>query len=62
MLTLNKEKKNKASTLKTQLTTEQRVFVVKAYYKSRSYLEVKEVSAKDFQRKTHQQKGQSRKI
>ena len=42
MPTFNKETKNIASMLKIQLTTEQRVFVVKTYYKTSSYLEVKE--------------------
>ena len=40
MSTLNKERKNKASMLKTQLTTEQHVFLVKTYYKTSSYLEL----------------------
>ena len=39
--------------LKMQLLTEQRVFVVKTFYNTSSYLE-----AEDFQRKTHQQIGQ----
>ena len=55
---LNKETKNKAPMLKMQLTTEQRVFVVKTYYKTSSYLEVKEGFHRSFQRKNHQQIGQ----
>ena len=41
--TLNKETKNKTSVLTMQLTTEQRVFVVKTFYKTSSYPKVKEV-------------------
>ena len=58
MPTLNKETKNKTLVLKMQLTTEQRVLAVKTFYKTSSYLKVKEVSVEDFQRKTHQQIGQ----
>ena len=46
--TLNKETKNKPSVLKMQLTTEQRVFVVKTFYKTRSYPKVKKVFHKRF--------------
>ena len=48
MPTLNKETKNKGSISKMQLTTEQRVFVVKTYYKTISYLEVKEAFRRTF--------------
>ena len=42
-----------------QLTTEQDVFIVKTYYKtSTRYLEVRKAFREEFQRKTHQQKGQ----
>ena len=44
MPTLNKETKGKALMLKMQLTVEQRVFVVKTYYKTSSYMELKEAS------------------
>ena len=45
--------------LKMQLITEQRVVVVKTYYKTSCYLKVKEAfRKKKFQRKTHQQLGQ----
>ena len=37
-----KKRKNKASMLKMQLLTKRRVFLVKVYYKIRSYLEEKE--------------------
>ena len=43
MPTINRETKNKTLVLKMKLTTEQRVFVVKTFYKTRSYLKVKEV-------------------
>ena len=42
MPTLNKETKGKALMLKMQLTVEQRVFVVKTYYETSSYMELKE--------------------
>ena len=38
MHTLTKEMTNKASMFKMRLITEQRVFVVKTYYKSKRYL------------------------
>ena len=50
MPTLNKETKSKASVLKMQLTTEH-VFVVKTYYKTSSYLEVKEAFCRRFPEK-----------
>ena len=42
MPTFNKEMKNKASMLEIQLTTEKCVFVVKTYYKTNTYLEIKQ--------------------
>ena len=48
MFTSNKETKNKASILKIQLITVQHVFVVKTYYKTSSYLEVKEAFRERF--------------
>ena len=51
MPALNKESKNKASMLKMQLTTEQRIFVVKSYYKTSNYLKVKEAFCRRFQEK-----------
>ena len=51
MPTFNKETKKKASMLKIQLPTEQPVFVVKRYYKTSSYLEVKEAFRRRFPEK-----------
>ena len=51
MPVLNKEAKNKTSILKMQLTTEQRVFAVKTYYKTSSYLEVKKTFRRKFSEK-----------
>ena len=51
MPTFNKETKNKASMLKMQLITEQRVFIVKTYYKTSSYLEVKKAIRRRFPEK-----------
>ena len=39
--TLNKEAQNKSSILKTQWTTEWRIFLVKTSYRISSYLEVR---------------------
>ena len=44
--------------LKMQLITEQRVVVVKTYYKTSCYGKVNEAFRKNFQSKTHQQIGQ----
>ena len=51
MPTLNKETKNKTLVLKMQLTTEQHVLVVKTFYKTSSYLKVKEVFRRRFPEK-----------
>ena len=48
MPAINKEIKNKNSMLKMQVTAEQRVFVVKTYYKTSRYLEVKEAIHRRF--------------
>ena len=53
MPTLNKEMKNKTSVFEMQLTTEQRVFVVKMHYKT-SWRR----TAEYFQRKSHQETEQ----
>lgn len=58
MPTVNKVTKSKASDLKMQLTSEQRVFVVQTFCVTSSYLELKgaicRLSSENFQRKTHQ--------
>ena len=53
MPTLNKEMENKTSVFEMQLTTEQRVFVVKMHYKTSWRL-----TAEYFQRKSHQETEQ----
>ena len=58
MPTVNKVIKSKASDLKMQLTSEQRVFMVQTFCVTSSYLELKgavsRLSSENFQRKTHQ--------
>ena len=51
MPTLSNKKKNKASMLEMQLPTEQRVFVVKTYYKTSSCQEVNETFRRTFSEK-----------
>ena len=58
MLTLTKKMKNKALILKMQLITEQRVFVVKTYYKTSYCLEVKETFRRRFREADSSTNGQ----